>query len=81
MPQGSCLGSLLFLIYIDDLPQAGQNSVVSMYADDTSLCYHFSDINILDKAMNDDFIQLDTWLKGSKLSFNVAKTNPMLVST
>ena len=37
VPRGSCLGSLDFLIYIDDLPQAVNDSTVCMYADDTSL--------------------------------------------
>ena len=44
VPQGSCLGPLLFLMYINDLPQAVQGSTVSMYADDTSLCYQSNDI-------------------------------------
>ena len=79
--QGSCLGPLLFLIYINDLPQAVQNSTVSMYADDTSLCYQSSDINELNEAINIDLKQLDIWLQGNKLSLNVAKTNSMLVST
>ena len=80
VPQGSCLGPLLFLIYINDLPQAVQNSTVSTYADDTSLCYQSSDINVLNEAINNDLKQLDTWLQGNKLSLNVAKTNAMLVS-
>ena len=79
--QGSCLGPLLFLIYINDLPQAVQNSTVSMYADDTSLCYQVSDINELNEAININLKLLDIWLQGNKLSLNVAKTNSMFVST
>ena len=37
VPQGSCLGSVLFFIYINDLPKAVQRSTASMYSDDTSL--------------------------------------------
>ena len=81
VPQDSCLGPHLFLIYINDLPRAVQNSTVSLYADDTSLCYQSSDICVLNEAINNDLKQLDTWLQGYKLSLNVAKTNAMLVST
>ena len=68
------------LIYIYDLPHAVQNSVASIYADDTSLCYQASDIETLNEAINNDLIQLETWLKGNKLSLNLAKTNSMLIS-
>ena len=81
MPQGSCLGPLLFFIYINDLPHAIQNTAVSMYADDMSLCYQALDIKNLNNAINNDLMQLDSWLKGNRLSLNVAKTNCMLIAT
>ena len=73
VPQGSCLGPLLFLIYINDLPQAVQHSSVTMYADDTSLCYQSRDLTQLNEAINSDLKKLETWLQGNKLSLNVAK--------
>ena len=81
VPQGSCLGPHLFLVYINDLPQAVQASTVSMYADDTSLCHQSNDLTQLEVALNSDLKQLTTWLEGNKLSLNVAKTHSMLIST
>ena len=81
VPQGSCLGPLLFLIYINDLRQAVQGSSVTMYADDASLCRLSHDLIQLNQAVNSDLRKLETWLQGNKLSLNVAKTHSMLIST
>ena len=81
MPHGSCLGPLLFLVYINDLPRAIKNSTTSMYADDTSLCFQSKDLSRVNEALNEDLSRLDACLLSNKLSLNVAKTKLMLVST
>ena len=80
-PQGSCLGPLLFLIYINNLPEAVQGSSVAMYANDTSLFHQSRDLTQLNEAINSDLSKLETWLQGNKLSLNVAKTQSVLIST
>ena len=80
VPQGTCLGTLLFLIYIKDLPKTTQGKV-SMYADDTSLCHMSNDISRLESAITEDLELSDHWLKGNKLSMNVAKTKSTLICT
>ena len=81
VPQGSCLGPLLFLVYINDLPYSVKNAKVSIYADDTSLALQSENISQLTAALNDDLRNLHLWLKGNKLSLNVAKTQSLLIST
>ena len=80
VPQGSCTGPIILLIYINDLPKTIQGKV-SMYADDTSLCHMSNDISKLESAINKDLELLDNWLKGNKLSLNLAKTKSMLICT
>ena len=81
MPQGSCLGPLLFLIYINDLLRALKISRISMFADDTCLYHQSSDISLLNEDINEYLTYVDNWLKGNKLSLNVMKTRSMLIST
>ena len=81
VPQGSCLGPLIFLIYINDLARALKISRMSMFADDSCLYHQSSDISLLNEAINEDLRYVDNWLKGNKLSLNVMKTYSMLIST
>ena len=80
VPQGSCPGPLLRLIYINDLPTTIQGKV-SMYADDTSLCHISNDISKLDSAINEDLELVNNWLKGNKLSLTMVTTKSMLICT
>ena len=50
-----------------------------MYADDTSLSFKSKILTQLNEAINDDLMSLESWLKGSKISLNVAKTHTILI--
>ena len=52
-----------------------------MYADDTSLRFKADNTSRLSEILNEDLEALDYWLKGNKLSLNVAKTQSMVIST
>ena len=74
VPQGSILGPLLFLIYINDMHTAVKFSTVYHFADDTNLLYHHKNPKVLRKHMNSDLKLLYNWLCANRLSLNVSKT-------
>ena len=81
VPQGSCLGHLHFIIYLNDLPLSIKHSQVNMYADDTSLSFSSKNILTINERVNEDLKCLKIWLAGNKLSINVAKTNSLVIGS
>ena len=81
VPQGSCLGPLLFLIYINDLPFSLNKGRVTMYADDTSISYSSSSLADINQTLNSELNELKQWLQGNKLSLNVLKTQALIVGS
>ena len=67
VPQGSILGPVLFIIYINDLPNASKVVKTFLFADDTSLFYSHKDRNQTITVMNYELIKIMDWLKGNKL--------------
>jgi len=79
VPQGSILGPLLFLIYINDLPNA-TNFFIRLFADDTFLCSQNDDIKLLENEANNELQKVFSWLASNKLTLNIKKSKFMIIS-
>ena len=77
VPQGSCLGPLLFLLYINDLPLYSKFDT-TLYADDTALLLSDCNILLLERKVNHELEKIKLWLQNNKLSLNCSKTNYMI---
>ncbi len=79
VPQGSILGPLLFLIYLNDLPNASAFDV-RLFADDACLLLNDKNPNNLESKVNEELVKINDWLKINKLSLNYTKTNYIIFS-
>ena len=81
VPQGSILGPLLFLIYVNDLPRASQLLEPIMFADDTNLFYAHRNLETIFAVVNTELDKICEWFKANKLSLNAGKTKYLIFHT
>ena len=78
VPQGSILGPLLFIIYINDICNTSQLLKFVMFADDPNVFVSHKSIKHIEKILNSELQNLVTWFKANKVSLNIEKTNFIL---
>ena len=82
VPQGSILGPLLFLIYVNDMPQAVKSNLF-LCADDSCLVFPGKDVIEIKKQLNEDFTKICEWFVDNRLSIHFVedKTKSILVAS
>ena len=80
VPQGSLLGPLLFIIFINDFHNCSNKLSFLMFADDSNLFFSHPDPHILVNTLNAELVKVSHWIKANKLTLNVTKSKYMIFS-
>ena len=81
VPQGSILGPLLFILYVNDITKTTSLFEIILFADDTTLLYSHPDIATKMNLINTELLEISNWFKANKLLVNATKTNYMILGT
>ena len=73
VPQGSILGPLLFILFVNDIPSISKLAELIMFADDTNLFFKHANISELFVNVNNELQKISKWFKLNKLSLNIKK--------
>jgi len=80
VPQGSILGPILFLLYINDMARSTTRLKLVHFADDTTAIFSSRDADSVASVMNDELLKVNKWLSANRLSLNVNKTCYMVIA-